>query len=76
MPCSNLPAHLQNSCDNMDKVAMEIRPVLCVGRDEDLRLGHSCRFLLNCCTSAINRKKIFVNCIRDLCDGSFPTVED
>lgn len=41
MPRGNLPAHLENSCDNTDKVAMEIRPALCVGRDEDLRFRPS-----------------------------------
>lgn len=41
MAGSNFPALLQNSCDNMDRVAMEIWPVLRVGSDGDVRLGHS-----------------------------------
>lgn len=41
MPRGNLPAHLENSCDNTDKVAIEIRPALRVGRDEDLRFRPS-----------------------------------
>lgn len=41
VPRCNLPAHLENSCDNTDKVAMEIRPALHVGRDGDLRFRPS-----------------------------------
>lgn len=41
VPHSMFPAHLQNSCDNMDRVAMEIWLVLRVGSDEVLSLGHS-----------------------------------
>lgn len=37
----HFPAYLQNSCDNMDRVAMEIGPVLRVGNNEDLRFEHS-----------------------------------
>lgn len=53
-------AHLQNSCDNMDRVAMEIGPVLRVGNNEDLRFGHSSQKQIhlfspiNCCTGTIN----------------------
>lgn len=77
MPRCNLPAHLENSCDNTDKVAMEIRPALRVGRNEDLRFRPSAAAYLlkpsqtdfspfNCSTGAINLLKIFVNCVRDL----------
>lgn len=65
-----LPAHLENSCDNADKVAMEIRPALCVGRDEDLRFRPSAAAYLlkqisllspvNCSAGAINLLKMYV----------------
>lgn len=72
----NLPAHLENSCDNTDKVAMEIQAALHMDRDEDQRFRPStAAYLLkqpslvspeNCIAGAINLMKIF--CVRDLCD--------
>lgn len=68
---SNLPAHLQNSCDNTDKVAMEIWPAWRVGSNEEQLSNRVISFYPSTAALAkTNPKKAFMSRARDLCDTS------